>query len=48
MNQDVDLALQDLWNRFFNFLDQEYQNEFGTIFVHNLGGFEGYFIYKGL
>ena len=48
LNQDVDLALQDLWNKFFTFLDKEYQNEFGTIFVHNLGGFDGYFIYKGL
>ena len=48
LDQNVDLALQDLWNRFFTFLDKEYQNEFGTIFVHNLGGFDGYFIYKGL
>jgi hypothetical protein len=48
LSENVDTALKDLWSKFFTFLDKEYQHDFNTIFIHNLGGFDGYFIYKGL
>ena len=41
---DPHKAALDLFSEFFNFLLTEVKaNE---IFVHNLGGFDGYFIYK--
>jgi hypothetical protein len=48
LSDNVDKAVNDLWYKFFNFLDKQYQQDFKTVFVHNLGGFDGYFIYKYL
>ena len=44
----MDLALQNLWKRFFEFLINKNHSDFHTIFAHNLGEFDGYFIYKAL
>jgi len=46
------LALKNLWINYFNYLENiiknsETLNEL-TIFAHNLGDFDGYFLYKGL
>jgi hypothetical protein len=53
LQNNVELALQDLWNRYFNYLKNVIDNEILlegslTIFAHNLGNFDGYFLYKGL
>jgi hypothetical protein len=41
------LAINDLWNECFNYiLDNKYIYQ--NLFVHNLGAFDGYFIYKHL
>jgi hypothetical protein len=40
-----DKALDNLWNEVFNFI---IINQFKYIFVHNLGSFDGFFIYKAL
>ena len=44
---NVSLAITLLWKECFNYiyLHKDYYN---NIFVHNLGGFDGYFIYKHL
>lgn len=55
MNHDLllssgeEVAVKELWHRFFTFLlnDSSISN-IKTIFAHNLGSFDGYFIYKGL
>jgi len=41
-----DMAVSDLWNEFFYFILLNYNKH--TIFVHNLGAFDGFFIYKAL
>lgn len=51
MNQE--LAVKELWNKYFNYLEEVIKNEITlidklTIFAHNLGDFDGYFLYKGL
>ena len=38
-------ALNKLWLDFFNYLEN---SGISIVFAHNLGGFDGYFIYKGL
>ena len=43
---DLDMAIADLWNKFFYFINLNCNKE--VIFVHNLGSFYGFFIYKGL
>ena len=48
-----ELALKQLWNSYFNYLENVISSEATienklTIFVHNLGNFDGYFLYKGL
>lgn len=43
--EDVNLALSILWEEYFDFV---LSGGVKTIFVHNLGSFDGYFIYKGL
>ena len=51
LNNDVDLAVKTLWNKYFNSLENlELNNEVNklTIFAHNLGDFDGYFLYKAL
>lgn len=46
---NVDLALKDLYTRLFDFINKvSNYNKPTSIFVHNLGGFDGYFLYKGL
>jgi hypothetical protein len=48
LSENVDIAVNDLWSKFYTFLDTYFFINFKTIFVHNLGGFDGYFIYKYL
>jgi len=45
IERDLNKACKLLWEEFFNFIinNNEY---FNNIFVHNLGSFDGYFIYK--
>jgi hypothetical protein len=45
INEDLDTALQQLWCEYFEFIQK---SGVKTVFVHNLGSFDGYFIYKGL
>jgi DNA polymerase type B, organellar and viral len=42
---DLDLAIDKLWKQFFDYLINTYK---GVIFIHNLGNFDGYFLYKAL
>ena len=42
---DKDLALTNLWYEYITYINN---NSIKYIFVHNLGNFDGYFIYKGL
>jgi hypothetical protein len=51
------LANKQLWGKYFNYLENVVNTEITsacgqedklTIFAHNLGGFDGYFLYKGL
>lgn len=42
----VDQAIDDLWNKFFDFILLNCDKD--VIFVHNLGAFEGFFIYKAM
>lgn len=44
---DKDKAIQELFKNFFNFIVDNY-GKFKYIFVHNLGSYDGYFIYKQL
>lgn len=51
--KDHELALKKLWQQYFNYLENVINNEITiqdklTIFAHNLGEFDGYFLYKGL
>jgi len=51
INQD--LAVKILWTKYFKYLEEVIKNEITiqdklTIFAHNLGNFDGYFLYKGL
>ena len=41
-------GVNDLWTRFFNYLESGLKNKVNTVFVHNLGNFDGLFIYKFL
>ena len=41
-------GINDLWFRFFDFLTSTHKNKINTIFIHNLGGFDGIFLYKYL
>jgi hypothetical protein len=51
LNSNVDLAVKQLWNKYFNYLESlnidQSINKL-SIFAHNLGDFDGYFLYKGL
>ena len=51
VNQD--LAVKQLWCKYFKYLEEVINNDITiidklTIFAHNLGNFDGYFLYKGL
>ena len=53
LQTEPELALKQLWNSYFTYLKQIIENEPSiedklTIFAHNLGNFDGYFLYKGL
>ena len=48
-----ELAVKQLWSKYFSYLEDVVNTEITivdklTIFAHNLGGFDGYFLYKGL
>jgi hypothetical protein len=48
-----ELAVKLLWSKYFNYLEEVIKNDETqidklTIFAHNLGNFDGYFLYKGL
>ena len=50
---DYELAVKGLWNNYFNYLKSVLETNITikdklVIFAHNLGNFDGYFIYKGL
>ena len=49
-NKDLSLveAFNDLFDQLFHFLSNNLTDSVNTIFVHNLGGFDGIFIYKYL
>jgi hypothetical protein len=44
------LAIDNMWKEFFTYLEEEILTKYPliTIFAHNLGSFDGYFIYKQL
>nr|YP_010160567.1 DNA polymerase [Gymnopilus junonius]QRH17753.1 DNA polymerase [Gymnopilus junonius] len=44
---DVELLVNNLWKDYLNYLVLN-KDSFETIFVHNLGDFDGYFLIKGL
>ena len=49
--KDSDLAVKGLWNKYFTYLETVFKlvlEDKITIFVHNLGNFDGYILYKGL
>jgi len=45
-NDDLNTALKDFWDKFFDFILINCNQN--IIFVHNLGNFDGFFIYKAL
>jgi hypothetical protein len=53
LNTNLELAVSELWSNYFKYLeniiknDSIHKNEL-TIFAHNLGDFDGYFLYKAL
>lgn len=44
--ENIDKALDSLWNNLFDFILKHCNKN--VIFVHNLGNFDGFFIYKAL
>lgn len=44
--QDLNNIKNDLWNKFFDFIILNCNKD--VIFVHNLGSFDGFFLYKAL
>jgi hypothetical protein len=53
LNSNIELATKDLWNQYFNYLKNVLENNLTikeklVIFTHNLGNFDGYYLYKGL
>ena len=46
LKKDVEMAIKDLWNNLFEFIGLNCNKH--VIFVHNLGSFDGFFIYKAL
>jgi len=50
---NYELAIKDLWTQYFNYLKSVLETNITienklVIFAHNLGSFDGYFLYKGL
>jgi hypothetical protein len=52
LKKNPELAVSKLWNNYFSYLENYLKNSKSnnnlTIFAHNLGEFDGYFLYKGL
>ena len=48
LNTNSTKAVNDLWLKFFNYLENSNNINFKYIFVHNLGSFDGIFLYKAL
>ena len=50
LKQDLELAVKGLWSKYFTYLENLELEGISklTIFAHNLGDFDGYFLYKGL
>jgi hypothetical protein len=51
LNKDKDLAVKELWNKYFTYLESIFKlNNLDklTIFAHNLGEFDGYFLKNAL
>jgi len=49
IKSDYELAVKSLWSKYFNYLESiKCDLNKLTIFAHNLGNFDGYFLYKGL
>jgi hypothetical protein len=51
LQKNSEIALKDLWSKYFTYLESLTNSITGkklTIFTHNLGDFDGYFLYKGL
>jgi len=48
LNTNSTKAVNDLWLKFFNYLENSNNINFKYIFVHNLGSFDGVFLYKAL
>lgn len=52
LQKDVTKALSKLWSEYFKYLESLIPSHLPyhkiTIFAHNLGDFDGYFLYKGL
>lgn len=49
LKTNSELAIKQLWNQYFTYLENLDLNiNKLTIFAHNLGNFDGYFLYKGL
>lgn len=46
--ESLDLVVDGMWQEFFDFLNSSKENSVKTIFVHNLGSFDGIFIFKYL
>jgi len=45
LNSNLELSVSKLWESYFNYLSN---NKVSTIFVHYLGNFFGFFLYKAL
>ena len=44
----LEKSVEILWNEFFDYLDSNLKLKNNTVFVHNLGSFDGIFLYKYL
>ena len=47
-NKDPSKAVTRLWEDFFNYIETPDNTNYKTIFIHNLGDFDGIFLFKAL
>nr|YP_009710785.1 DNA polymerase type B [Amanita thiersii]QFZ98734.1 DNA polymerase type B [Amanita thiersii] len=47
VNIDIEISVKKMWKELFKYLEKNCLN-YKIIFIHNLGSFDGYFIYKYL
>lgn len=47
-NEDSSKAVDNLWLDFFNYIETPENTNYKTIFIHNLGDFDGIFLFKAL